>query len=147
MARFLPLIVLATLLAATEAAPAQTRIYKWIDDDGVTHYTQHPPPEGEAVVMDPDTGTSTRPPKPSRPATGGGAEADDDEETAAGGSGDPETIEEYCAQIRERVQLLAGDEPVRLKRDDGTLQTLEGEAREARRTELEAQIAEHCSEG
>lgn len=149
MTRLLPLIILATLLAAADPAHAATRIYKWVDDDGVTQYTQQPPPKGEAVLMDPDTGVGTAAPGEPQPA-GGDGDGDggaDSEDAAAAGGGEPDTVEAYCERIRERVQLLAGDQPVRLKQDDGTLVTLDGDTREARRAELEAQIAEHCTDG
>lgn len=149
MTRLPALLVLAMLLAAAPPAQAQTRIYKWVDDDGVTHYTQQPPPEGEAVELDPETGTGSGRPAP--PSADGGDGDDDgggeDDARAAAGDGDTQSVEEYCAQLRERVETLAGDEPVRLRRDDDTIETLDAEARQARRTELEGQIAEHCTDG
>lgn len=149
MIRLLPLIILATLLAAAAPATAETRIYKWVDDDGVTHYTQQPPPKGEAVELDPETGVGTGAPEEAQaPADDGedGEEGDEPAVAESGGDGEPDTVEAYCERIRERVQMLAGDEPVRLKRDDGTLETLDDDARRARHTELQAQIAEHCED-
>lgn len=146
MTRLLALITLAILLAAADPAHAATRIYKWVDDDGVTQYTQQPPPKGEAVLMDPDTGVGTPDPDAPQPADDGGDDSEDAAAAGGSGGGEPDTVEAYCERLRERVQLLAGDQSVRLKRDDGTIETLDDDARQARRTDLEAQIAEHCSD-
>lgn len=141
MIRLPLLFVLLMLLATAASAQGETRIYKWVDEDGVTHYTQQPPPEGEAVVVDPDTGTGSRA-RPSPPAESAGDNRGGGDEAAASAS-DTETIEDYCERLRERVALLAGDEPVRLREDD-TIVTLDDDARAERRGRLESQIAEHC---
>lgn len=149
MTRLPVLLVLAMLLAAAPPAQAQTRIYKWVDEDGVTHYTQQPPPEGEAEELDPETGTGSGRSSSADEGDGDADEGDGEDDARAAaddGDGDTESVEEYCTRLRERVDTLAGDEPVRLRRDDDTIETLDDEAREARRTELEGQIAEHCED-
>jgi hypothetical protein len=38
-------------LALVAAAPAAARFYKWVDDDGTTHYSQNRPPDRQAQEM------------------------------------------------------------------------------------------------
>lgn len=46
------LILVAGLLLAT-AAPAQ-KMYKWVDEKGVTHFSENPPPDGtKATTVEP----------------------------------------------------------------------------------------------
>jgi hypothetical protein len=56
----LALLLLALLLAA--AAPAQT-MYKWVDEKGVTHFSETPPPDGKGqkVEVKPSAPSSTAP--------------------------------------------------------------------------------------
>jgi hypothetical protein len=43
--RLLPLII--GILALLAAQPALAKTYKWVDENGVTQYTQTPPPKGD----------------------------------------------------------------------------------------------------
>ncbi len=36
--------------AAVSAGGASAQIYKWVDEKGVTHYTEQPPPDGKAAT-------------------------------------------------------------------------------------------------
>lgn len=50
----------AVILLSMTAFNAQARIYKWVDTDGMTHYTQQPPPagiEGKTITPPPDVDT------------------------------------------------------------------------------------------
>jgi hypothetical protein len=43
------ILSLAVAACALCAAPAQAVLYKWVDEKGVTQYTETPPPEGKAA--------------------------------------------------------------------------------------------------
>lgn len=140
MSRFLhaPLFLLLALTLWSGAAPAD-RTYKWVDEDGVTHYSQYPPPDREAEIIEPDIGL---------PSGTGGSDAAT--ETAGAGEGSdadddgPATMEAYCNQLSEQEQMLASDREVRVRRDDGSLEPLEGDARAAKRAEVQHQLDRHC---
>lgn len=130
-------VALFVLPLAAPVAEA-TRTYKWVDDEGVTHYSQYPPTDQDADVIEPRIGLPS-----SAPDAG-------DEETAGSDTGDsedtgPKTMEAYCKQLRDQLKLLNSSEAVRVRNEDGTLAPLEGDARAARRAEVASSISEHCS--
>lgn len=43
--------ILVFAIAVVAAAPAAARVYKWVDDDGSTHYSQNKPPDRQAQEM------------------------------------------------------------------------------------------------
>lgn len=126
-------VALAVLAGSAQAA----RTYKWIDENGVTHYSQYPPPKGEVEIVEPDIAL------PSGVDTTTGTA----EQTAAGEAGgeDTQTMEEYCNQLRNQAQMLASERDVRVRHEDGTLRPLEGDARTSRRAEIDQQIQQYCN--
>lgn len=128
-------VVLALALAIGEAHA--TRTYKWVDEDGVTHYSQQPPPDGEAEIVEPSIGV------PSNGGDGGADTVEAGEETGNGDEG-PESMEAFCKQLQEQEQMLAGDQDVRVRQEDGSLEPLEGDDRAARRAEIQQQLDQHC---
>ncbi len=46
------------LLVAVAAAPARAQMYRYVGENGVTTYSQVPPPTGDATEMTPDPGPS-----------------------------------------------------------------------------------------
>ena len=57
-----PKLAFVVLLAAV--LPASAAMYKWVDEKGVTHFSETPPPDGKAA-----TKIEPRPTPPSGPAT------------------------------------------------------------------------------
>jgi hypothetical protein len=55
------LLGLALLLVGS----AEARMYRWVDDSGMTVYSQSPPPSGEATEIKVNTSTAAPPPTPS----------------------------------------------------------------------------------
>ena len=46
-------LILVAGLALSTAAPAQ-KMYKWVDEKGVTHFSENPPPDGtKATTVEP----------------------------------------------------------------------------------------------
>jgi hypothetical protein len=60
------LFIAFILLCAAAAAHAQA--YRWVDENGVVHYSDRPQPGAEAIVL-PDSTTRTRPVAPRRPGS------------------------------------------------------------------------------
>lgn len=135
----------ALAIALVIAAPvAAAQVYKWVDEDGVTHYTQQPPPGGEAQVIDPDVAQPTAAP----PAGGSGDEAaatGDASGESSGDDGDTQSMAEFCSQLRDEAQLLASDRPVKVQSGD-SVTDLSGDARQQRLQETRGQIEQYCGD-
>ena len=123
-------VALAFCLAmcAAPAASAADQVYKWTDADGVTHYGDAPPAEGEYERQ-----RIQAPP----PATDNAA-VDTDE--AATGE-DPQ-----CAEVRRHLALLRGDTPVQQDTDgDGKADRILGmEERETQARLAETMLDTYC---
>jgi hypothetical protein len=59
-------IVLAICLSSTQA---QQEVYKWVDQDGVVHFSETPPSEADLVGTDGEVGSRTFAPTEPPPAT------------------------------------------------------------------------------
>lgn len=135
-------LIPACLLALLLATPAAAEVYKWVDEQGVTHYSQQPPPGAEAQVIDPNIA------RPSDAGSGEGGSGSAGDGTGEGGKGeDSQSLADFCKQLREQAQLLASGRPVKVKQSDDTVATLEGDARQQRLKELQSQIQQHCQGG
>lgn len=135
----------ALVIALVVAAPvAAAQVYKWVDEDGVTHYTQQPPPGGEAQVIDPNVAE----PSAAAPAGGSGedtAAAGDGSGESSGDDGDSQSMAEFCNQLRDEAQLLASDRPVKVQSGD-RVTDLTGEARQQRLASTRSQIEQYCGD-
>ena len=141
-------VMVATMLLLAAPPLAAAQYYKWVDEDGVTHYTQNPPPESANATIEADAATlpASTPDAPPADAGGDGASGDDESEQA-GEEGDdegPKTVAQFCERMRAEEQKLASDRPVRTKQADGSLKPLEGEARQQRLQQVRGQIQQHC---
>jgi len=87
---FRPLAAAALLLAcALLAAPASAAIYKWVDDQGNTHFSQSPPPAKQGN-------------KASKMKLPGVKDNDDALHLP------PEVLSDYCSKIRSLASKIAG---------------------------------------
>jgi hypothetical protein len=134
----LAIVALLSMLPAIGVA----EVYKWVDEDGVTHYSQQPPPQGSATMITPDAPADT--------ASGGDApgEAGDgeggEESGESDGDGEQETIAEFCQELRDKEKVLQSDRPIRIKAADGTLTDLDDEGRAQRLERIQGQLRDHC---
>lgn len=135
------LLAIAVLLSIIPVAGA-AEVYKWIDEDGVTHYSQQPPPEGAETVITPDSEPqSAAEGSPDAAGEDGNGNADD-----ADGDGDQETIADFCNELRDREDILESDRPIRIKAEDGTLTELDDEGRAQRLERIQGQLQDHCQD-
>lgn len=132
-----PFQLLPAALALVLALPAHADVYRWVDEDGVTQYSEHPPPDTDAERVDTTAGIAEDPEPPAAP----------DDDTAADDAEDdePQTVEEFCDQVREQLEIVESDDDVRVETEGGELEPLEGDELEARRDALREQLEQHCS--
>ena len=133
-----PRLLTAAILLSLIPVIAMGEVYKWIDEDGVTHYSQQPPPAGTPTVITPDAAPRDE------TADGQSGNREDQGGEAENGDGEQETIAEFCSELRDREKILRSDRPLRIKAEDGTLTDLDDEERTQRLERIEGQLRDHC---
>jgi hypothetical protein len=146
-------VLLAALLAglsAGQGAVAQEQtIYKWVDEEGVVHYTARPP---EGVDYQ-EVGIETREPVDSAAGDGGGDDeaertAEDDTATDPGEretlGPDPEVVAERCEQARRNIENLTRYANVLVRGEDGEQREVTEEERKRMLEEARQFVEEWC---
>lgn len=138
--------VLAGLAFQPDAAAQEQTIYKWMDEEGVVHYTARPPEDVEFE----EVGIESREPVE--------AENDDPESSEdvpaeneppeqpemTKQEPDPELVAERCAQARSNIDNLNQYENVTVRGDDGEQRSVSDEERMRMIEEAQAFIDEWC---
>ncbi|MGF1546830.1 MAG: DUF4124 domain-containing protein [Thiotrichales bacterium] len=137
--------LLACLVAILLIGPLSAAPYKWVDEHGVTHYSQIPPagkPSSEVRIreaqVDPAAAPSAaRPPGAGLSATEslGGAEVETDESARV--------RQENCKRARENLGVLESNRRIRIKQDDD-YRVLSDAERLEKIEGIKAQIREYC---
>ena len=135
-----PRLLAAAALLSLIPAIAMGEVYKWIDEDGVTHYSQQPPPAGTPTIITPDAA----PPSDAADGEAGNDEGQGGEADNQNGDGEQETVAEFCKELRDKEKVLQGDRPIRIKAADGTLTDLDDEGRAQRLESIQGQLRDHC---
>lgn len=133
-------------------APLQAgEIYKWVDEDGVTHYSQQPPPSGDAARVGVD-----RPPeeeiereRQEMEETGERLDARREErreaeQQARKEAGEREERERRCEDLRSSLKKLTENRRLLVPDGDGGVRRLPEEERQQRVAERRRQIEEEC---
>lgn len=130
---------------------AQAAMYKWVDENGVTHYSQFPPPGRELQTVVPPPPPAADPEgaqqrlegllqrqDESRKAT---AEAAEKQDQAAA---EAERRKQNCATARTNLEKLTNLGHRRLTGPDGTAYYPTEEERQQHIAEAQKQIEEYC---
>lgn len=139
---FLQLLLVA--MAAGFATSAGAAMYKWTDPQGNVHYTQEPPPEGNAKEMAP-------PPRVSAPPASKGIfsnDADEADETKSAEGEKPLTPEQQeiykrnCEAARGNLETYKTAR--RIQEADGGVVVMDDEIRAKKMQQAEEQIKKFC---
>jgi hypothetical protein len=133
------------LLLAVLSTPCQAAIYKWVDEKGVTHYTEQPPASGKGQEIQPRV---TTPATPAAPPAGQPAE----KHAAATEQTPPrevmtmpaEKMAEQCQNARQRLQQLEASPRILIKGPDGEMQRAPEEERQRMIDEERKRIQLYC---
>ncbi|MEX3773867.1 DUF4124 domain-containing protein [Pseudomonas sp. MYb118] len=132
----------AGLLIGLSPMCMAAQIYKWVDEQGVTHFDAQPPQGRSAeTVVTPSPATSA----PSRPApdTTIGDQQAIDKSVKQQVSEQQAQLKVFCEQARTNLAQLQNNP--RLREDvDGELRRLSEEQRQERTAETRRQIDENC---
>ena len=140
---------LAGFMAQPEAVAQEQTIYKWVDVEGVVHYSARPPDDVEYEEVD------IRNREPVDPAADGGKMAEagppaeperslpeqPQMETTAP---DPEMVAERCAQARDNLEKLNRHANLVISDEDGQRRAITNEERRRMLQEAQQFIDEWC---
>lgn len=154
MSKFLPLFLIVTIALGASTA-AQAEVYKWVDSEGVTHYSQQPPEAGtakEIPVPRPAAAPADEPqPATETPAAKDRASELTDEIRARRAEEDRQQVEadlqraKACEKMRANLETLQTRARVRVEEDGGN-RVLTPEEQAQRIIDLEKQIQDNCSQ-
>ncbi|MDT8451670.1 MAG: DUF4124 domain-containing protein [Gammaproteobacteria bacterium] len=134
--RYLKLLALLMLAFMLAPAAFATGVYKWVDDNGKTHYGSQRPQTASAEVVQLNESTpATRP--------------DDTEDEAAGTdlSEDDKARQErdaYCKNERARLKTVEKTADIHEKGDNGEIRKLSVADRNQRLNKIRANISQYC---
>ena len=139
---------LAVLLVASTSGWGQT-YYKWTDDEGTTHFTSSPPQDRDYETVNTAINVISRASTPAPAAEqdqGEEGEMEEEAQMPRQAEPDPEVVEARCVQARENMYWLQNRRRIEVERADGSIEFVEGEAREAMIAETQAFLDEYCSD-
>jgi len=142
-----PLPIVALLLACT----AQAGMYRWVDDNGMTVYSQTPPPDRDAHTLKPLPPPAASPEQAQRQLDQQLQQKNDymeDRELAAeqrrNEQDERKLIEENCRRARSNLENLEDATRRLLLMPDGSYQRLTEEDRQQRMQEARELLDQHC---
>lgn len=148
-------LLIASLLVL--ALPAAAAMYKWVDEKGITHYSESPPPEGtQAKKLDlPDTSAPNAPPgRAETPEDWKGREIDfrrrmlqkqnaEAKEKAASEKSDA-TRKQRCMEARRRLDLLSAGRPLYRVNEKGEREFMEDSERATENAKWRKDADQYC---
>ena len=143
-------LLLGAILFAVSLS-AHAALYKWVDADGVTQYTQTPPPSGRFQELHSAPPPASRSISEQQPAEASPEEQDAPAATAETPPQDDQSQveqqaarEQNCHLARERLSQLENHARLRYKAADGSVRVMSEEEKQAKLTETRTMITESC---
>jgi hypothetical protein len=143
------MIITSSLLLAMSATAMASQVYKWVDAQGVTHFSAQPPQGQESTSVN----TAAPPPKPDvveeKKAAPTFESIADPEQAAIDAKVKQEVAakeierKKYCDDVRSNLSQLENNPRLRIEVDGETRRLSEVE-RQKRITEAQKSIADNC---
>lgn len=143
-ARTFLLQLLVTAIVAGFATGASAAMYKWKDKAGNIHYTQEPPPEGDAAEIAPPPRVSA--PPVANEATAAEAGDKKGEQAKNVEPPNPEKQAVYmrnCEAAKKNLEIAKTSE--RIKQANGEIIVMDPEKRQTKINQAEEQIKKYCN--
>ena len=140
------MILTGSLLLALSTSAMASQIYKWVDEQGVTHFGAQPPQGQDATSIN----TATPPPRAPAPAPTTPPASDDAQQKAIDDQVKDQVAKQeaerkkYCESARTNLAQLENNPRVRIEGDNGELRRIGEDERQQRITELKKSIDETC---
>jgi len=148
----LRILVIVGTAGAAALATAQGATYRWINDQGVTVYSQTPPPSGETTVIPPPppppTGAATRQPieEQIKQIETQKAERQQREAKEADEKKRQAIMDANCRNARHNLEVLEGPARRRFAEKGGEYQRFTEEERQKRIALAKENIKQYCTE-
>jgi hypothetical protein len=141
-----------TLVSALATGHPAAEVYRWVDESGVTVYSQRPPPTGDAVRVEKDHAPHARDAQATRERVKAQAEKsfDDQEMRKEAERDESERAQESrrraenCAAARENLAMFQNLGRRRVRTADGRVLRLTEDQVETQIRKAQAQIEEFC---
>jgi hypothetical protein len=141
---FTALILITTTLAAG-------KMYRWVDENGVTQYTQSPPPKGDATEVKPPPPPAVSPEEAQRKLNAQRQQLEDLREDRSlakqktkEGKEEKELNTKNCQLARNNLKRLQENPRGRWMQKDGQQTRYSDEERQTKIKEAQDQIQEFC---
>jgi biotin carboxylase len=143
-------ILIAAMMCAL-AAPAAAQLYKWVDKDGKTHYSDTPPPNQDTKQLKASSGATTETPAPPKSAVARDKELEkgrQESREAAKKSDDAARLaasrDEQCQRMRNQYQQLVDGGRIHKYNDKGERIILDDAQLEKEREKTRADMEDAC---
>lgn len=143
------LLLGAMMLAASLSAHAA--FYKWVDENGVTHFSESPPPTGHYEEMrSPSPAAETDTQQPSAESPPGTQDSADTQPPATRQGDDKEQAKVQaardlnCQLAKERLTVLEGHDRIRYTETDGSVRLLSDAEKQAKLNEARKMMEDMC---
>lgn len=143
-------IVISAALSLVCTSAMATQMYRWVDENGVTQFSQQPPAEDQYQRMQvkpaPELGTGSLAPDTDSPGDEQ-AESTDSAEPAAAAQPTPEQqakLAEQCDALRANLTTMQNNPRLRRTLEDGTVERIGEDERQAMIAKAQADLQEHC---
>ena len=143
-------IIISAALSLVCTSAMATQMYRWVDENGVTQFSQQPPAEDQYQRMQvkpaPELGTGSLAPDTDSPAD---EQSEPNESTKPAGAAQltPEQqakLAEQCDALRANLTTMQNNPRLRRTLEDGTVERIGEDERQAMIAKAQADLQEHC---
>ena len=131
------------LLMLILCAPAQAKMYKWVDENGVTQYTQNKPVQEDSVVIKAHSAPSNKPAQNTSQSRSHGKK-DKTRKTISTQASLVARKKKKCAYIQKNLELLQQPLNMMTKRVKGKLVPINTTERSQLISQYQSTIKKHC---
>lgn len=143
------MIITSSLLLAMSATAMASQVYKWVDAQGVTHFSAQPPQGQEATSINTAVPAAKRAaseapkPAPTFESIADPEQAAIDEKVKQDVAAKEAERKKYCEDVRTNLAQLQNNPRLRME-VDGEVRRLSEDERQARISETQKSIADNC---
>lgn len=143
------MIITSSLLLAMSATAMASQVYKWVDAQGVTHFSAQPPQGQEAtsintaVPASKPAASEAPKPAPTFESIADPEQAAIDEKVKQDVAAKEAERKKYCEDVRTNLAQLQNNPRLRME-VDGEVRRLSEDERQARISETQKSIADNC---